>query len=1076
MHRLHALSRVTARSPTLRPRPFLGNAGIAPALLTTHRNFFWGASSEDGGRGDSDGKGGKDGKKPASEKKSLTGEENKAVGENKTVGEKKAENEKKVVGEKKADDENKAKVAQTGPKKAYLGRSSGVGGGGAGTIGGATSESTGDDTGSKGFVPSRITGFGEEAPKYPHLIGLPVATRPLFPGVLSSVTLTDPATIEAFERLSGDGAGYVGVFLRKDAADRSGLAIDTPELITDPEQIYGVGTLAQVHRIHQGAAFTGSGASGLHAHPTKQEWEGLSSSSEGSGNGVGQEEGLEGAEDGGVPSAPASVLLYTHRRVDLLSVDNFGPPIDVTVSHWDRLRYDPAAESNGDTKVDDTIRALTNEVLSAVRDVAQMNPLFREHMQFFTNRIDPTDPYRLADFVSTVVSGKPDELQAVLEERDAEERLHKALILISKEREVSKLQQEISAKVEEKMSDTQRKYFLNEQLKSIKKELGMEKDDKEALLAKYREKLEGCAEIPDEAKELIDSEMEKMSTLEKNSTEFNVTRNYLDWLTAIPWGNMSEEIFDIADARRVLNRDHYGMDDVKDIILQFIAVGKLKGTVQGKILCLAGPPGVGKTSIASSVAEALGRKFYRFSVGGLSDVSEIKGHRRTYVGAMPGKMVQCLKTTASMNPLILIDEIDKLGQDFRGDPASALLEVLDPNQNGSFRDHFLDVPLDMSKVLFMCTANDLGRIPGPLLDRMEVVTLSGYDVPEKIAIADQYLVPKSMTESGLMTKVGKDEGQKQEQEGEESTVESSSRGDDEAKAATEEELNYEIAEGVPESLAIEDSALENLVRWYCREAGVRNLEKHINKITRKLALQIVAEKEGTELNGKTKRNSDTWIVSEKNLDDYVGKPIFTSDRMYETDPLPHGVVMGLAWTSMGGSALYIETQAIKRGKDAEGKQRGGGTLQTTGQLGDVMSESTKIAYTVSRARLAQTQPDNTYFDDCDLHMHVPEGATPKDGPSAGVTMVTAMLSLALNRPVGNDLAMTGEVSLTGKVLPVGGIREKTMAARRAGIKCIVFPAENKKDFDELPDYLKEGIEAHFASEYSDVYDVAFAEN
>jgi Lon-like ATP-dependent protease len=563
----------------------------------------------------------------------------------------------------------------------------------------------------------------------------------------------------------------------------------------------------------------------------------------------------------------------------------------------------------------------------------------------------------------------------------------------------------------------------------------------------------------------IEQELEKLSTLEKNSAEFNVTRSYLDWLCGVPWGKMTKENFDISDARRILNRDHFGLDDVKDTILQFIAVGKLKGSVQGKILCLAGPPGTGKTSIAKSIADALGRKFFRFSVGGLSDVSEIKGHRRTYIGAMPGKIIQCLKSTESMNPLILIDEIDKLGSGYRGDPASALLEVLDPSQNSSFLDHFLDVPVDISKVLFMCTANDLGSIPGPLLDRMEVIRLSGYDFPEKVAIAEGYLIPKSMGESGLMVK--RVEEVKGMQEGEQGSE----------KAAADEESTlplsqYYHGDTVPSTLTIGKGAIESLVRWYCREAGVRNLAKHIDKITGKLALQVVAEAEGTELSEKSKRKAPTWAVTEENLSDYVGKPIFTSDRLYEKDPLPHGIVMGLAWTSMGGSALYIETQGIRRGLDKEGKTRGGGAIKTTGQLGDVMKESSQIAYTVARARLGQIAPDNRYFDDTDIHMHVPEGSTPKDGPSAGVTMVTSMLSLAMDTPVRHDVAMTGEISLTGKVLPVGGIKEKIMAARRAGIKCVILPFANRRDFDEIPDYLKDGLEVHFAEEYDDVYQVA----
>ena len=467
--------------------------------------------------------------------------------------------------------------------------------------------------------------------------------------------------------------------------------------------------------------------------------------------------------------------------------------------------------------------------------------------------------------------------------------------------------------------------------------------------------------------------------------------------------------------------------------------------------------GVGKTSIAKSVAEALGRKFYRFSVGGLSDVSEIKGHRRTYVGAMPGKAIQCLKTSGTMNPLVLIDEIDKLGTGYRGDPAAALLELLDPSQNDSFMDHFMDVPVDMSRVLFMCTANDLGTIPGPLLDRMEVVRLSGYDVPEKVQIAEQYLVPKALKESGLAQEVIDQESE-----------ESNEKEEDESPADKKSVQN-----SIPESLTIDRTAIDKLVRWYCREAGVRNLNKHIEKISRKLALQVVAEEEGAELTKDSKRKSDTWVVSEDNLDNYVGKPIFTSDRLYDKDPLPHGIVMGLAWTSMGGSALYIETQAIKRGTDDKGKPKGGGGLKVTGQLGEVMNESSQISYTVARARLAEIDPDLNYFDNTDVHMHVPEGATPKDGPSAGITMTTAMLSLALDKPIRNDLAMTGEISLTGKVLPVGGIKEKIMAARRAGITCVILPSQNQRDYDEMPDYLKEGMEVHFAEDYQKVYDVAF---
>ncbi|KAL7465141.1 hypothetical protein ACHAXS_005469 [Conticribra weissflogii] len=971
-----------------------------------HRYFFFGSGSS----GDDD----DDDKKNNQDKEK--GKEKGKEAKDKNNGEQSNENETKAPGP--SDDHEKKEESKENQSTR------------------ANYFSKGSTTHNNIWLPASRLGFGDQAPRYPHLMALPLV-RTVFPGVPTHVTVTDPKTIQALEKVvSGGSGGYLGLFLRKDHSSEMPKGNDKPEIITSAADLYSVGTFAQIQTMT----------------PTRlNNYSDTNESSDG--------------DDVLSTSPSTSVMLLPHRRIDLISVDDIGPPVDVTVSHWDRMRYIRGQDSTRD----DTIRALCQEVLSTIRELAQMNTLFKEQVAYIvpnTSMFDINDPYRLADLAALLSSGgDAKDLQSVLEEKDPEMRLHKALVLLSKEREVSKLQQEIQAKVEEKMTEAQRKYFLREQLKSIKKELGMEKDDKETLIEKYRNKIAEYTLIPEEISEIIESELEKMSSLEKNSSEFNVTRSYLDWLTCIPWGITTEENFDISDARRVLDRDHYGMDEVKETILQFIAVGKLKGSVQGKILCLAGPPGTGKTSIAESVAAALGRKFYRFSVGGMSDVSEIKGHRRTYIGAMPGKIIQCLKSTGSSNPLVLIDEIDKLGRDYRGDPASALLEVLDPSQNSTFRDHFIDAPVDISKILFMCTANELDKIPGPLLDRMEVIRLSGYDVPEKLEIAEKYLVPKSMVNSGLMVKL---ESSEQTMEVNDGDSEKNNKMDKLAPIPT-----YHLAEGVPPTLSIHRSALENLVRWYCREAGVRNLSKKIDKITRLLSLQVVAEEEGTQLTEKSKRKSDTWEVSSDNLHEYVGKPIFTSDRLYEKDPLPHGIVMGLAWTSMGGSALYIETQGIKRGLDAEGKPRGGGTLKVTGQLGDVMKESTQIAYTVARARLAEIAPDNSFFDDTDVHMHVPEGATPKDGPSAGITMVTAMLSLALDRPIKSDLAMTGEISLTGKVLAVGGIKEKTMAARRAGIKTIVLPEDCRRDFDELPEYLKEGLDVSYATDYSSVYDVAF---
>ncbi|KAH9319651.1 hypothetical protein KI387_021420, partial [Taxus chinensis] len=564
----------------------------------------------------------------------------------------------------------------------------------------------------------------------------------------------------------------------------------------------------------------------------------------------------------------------------------------------------------------------------------------------------------------------------------------------------------------------------------------------------------------------------------------------------------SEENFDVHRAQKILDEDHYGLSDVKERILEFIAVGKLRGTAQGKIICLSGPPGVGKTSIGKSIAHALNRKFYRFSVGGLADVAEIKGHRRTYVGAMPGKMVQCLKTVGTSNPLVLIDEIDKLGRGHAGDPASALLELLDPEQNANFLDHYLDVPIDLSKVLFVCTANVVESIPNPLLDRMEVINLVGYITDEKMHIARDYLERTTREACGIN----------------------------------------------PEQVTVTDAALLALIETYCREAGVRNLQKHIEKIYRKIALQLVRKgvtsmvtaeggslkedseeltnadkaikEENAALNeGKTdeerdestdskadsidetlaleneaaelsvspekpsadskdgeitidaqdaepKQPEEKIVVDASNLSDYVGKPVFHGEKIYDQTPI--GVVMGLAWTAMGGSTLYIETTCIEQG---DGK----GGLQLTGQLGDVMKESALIAHTVARGILAEKEPDNKFFANTKLHLHVPAGATPKDGPSAGCTMITSMLSLALKKLVKKDLAMTGEVTLTGRVLPIGGVKEKTVAAKRSEIKSVIFPMANKRDYDELAANVKEGIDVHFVDEYSQIFNIAIGE-
>ncbi|KAK9751852.1 Lon protease (S16) C-terminal proteolytic domain [Popillia japonica] len=542
----------------------------------------------------------------------------------------------------------------------------------------------------------------------------------------------------------------------------------------------------------------------------------------------------------------------------------------------------------------------------------------------------------------------------------------------------------------------------------IKKELGLEKEDKDAIGEKFRERIKEKI-LPQAVSSVIEEELNKLSFLESHSSEFNVTRNYLDWLTSLPWGVQSAENLNLQRATEILDEDHYGMEDIKRRILEFIAVSQLKGSTQGKILCFYGPPGVGKTSIARSIARALNREYFRFSVGGMTDVAEIKGHRRTYVGAMPGKVIQCLKKTKTENPLVLIDEVDKIGKGYTGDPSSALLELLDPEQNANFLDHYLDVPVDLSKILFICTANVIETIPEPLRDRMEMIDMSGYVAEEKMAIAKQYLLPQAMKNSGLKS----------------------------------------------ENIKLDDNTLQVLIKSYCRESGVRNLQKQIEKVIRKVAYKVVKEE------------TQFVHVTPENLQQFVGKPIFTQDRMYPRTPV--GVVMGLAWTAMGGSTLFIETTVRKptSEKDMDG------SIELTGHLGEVMKESAKIALTVARNFIAKTEKDNIFLNKSHLHIHVPEGATPKDGPSAGCTIVTALLSLAKNTPIRQDVAMTGEISLMGRILPVGGIKEKTIAAKRSGVQCIILPEENKKDFNDLPKYITDGLEVHFVSTFDQVYNIVF---
>lgn len=652
----------------------------------------------------------------------------------------------------------------------------------------------------------------------------------------------------------------------------------------------------------------------------------------------------------------------------------------------------------------DEAHAYAMSIISGIKELLPINPLYGEELKHYLNRFNPNEPGPLTDFAAsiTATSAKGDELQEVLETLPVLPRMQVVLPLLRKEVEVAKLHNKISEEVNETIQERQRDFFLREQLKVIQRELGITKDDKEAEAEEFAQRLEGKT-LPQKVDDKIQEELNKLSMLETGSPEYAVTRNYLDWITSLPWGIQVEDNLDLAHARKVLNDDHDGLDDVKDRIVEFLAEGHFKGGVGGSIILLSGPPGVGKTSVGRSIASALGRPFYRFSVGGMRDEAEIKGHRRTYIGAMPGKLVQALKESEAENPVVLLDEIDKMGSSFQGDPASALLEVLDPEQNVNFLDHYLDVRLDLSKVLFICTANQLDTIPGPLLDRMENIRLSGYIAEEKLAIAKHHLWPRLLKRAGLLKK----------------------------------------------QVDITEPALKQIIEGYAREAGVRQLEKQLHRVLRKAAVKLM-------------ENEETSIrVGLKQLEDYLGAPIFRKDPLMAGA----GVITGLAWTSMGGATLSVEANRI------HGLDRG---FKLTGQLGDVMKESAQIAYSYIMGHLKAFNAPADFYDKSFIHLHVPEGATPKDGPSAGVTMATALLSLARNvKP--KPVAMTGELSLTGQVMPVGGIREKVIAARRSGIYELILPEDNRRDYDELPDYLKEGMTTHFARRFSDVAAVALPE-
>jgi len=651
----------------------------------------------------------------------------------------------------------------------------------------------------------------------------------------------------------------------------------------------------------------------------------------------------------------------------------------------------------------DELKAYSVAIIDCIKELVTLNPLFKEGLGLLLERINVSDPSALADFAASMTTSSGSELQAILETTSIQKRLERVLILLKKEIEISKIKADISKRIEERLSKQQREFFLKQQLQEIKKELGIAKDDTESEVEKFEKRLKKIKPSP-EAEERIAEELDKLKLLEPSSAEFNVTRAYLDWLTVLPWGVYTKDNYDITKAEKILNDDHYGLDEVKERILELLSVGIVKGDLAGSIILLLGPPGVGKTSVGQSIARSVGRKFYRFSLGGMRDEAEIKGHRRTYIGALPGKFLQAIKTCKTANPLIMLDEVDKIGASFRGDPASALLEVLDPEQNRDFLDHYLDVRFDLSKVLFICTANQMETIPAPLIDRMEVIRLPGYIQAEKVEIAKRHLIPKQLKIHGLTRS----------------------------------------------QVSIAKPVLRSIVDSYAREAGVRNLENRIKKILRKVAKELVS-------NPKRKVR-----IKKSDLPDLLGQKVFSDDKIFRKPRV--GVVTGLAYTSMGGTTLHIEAAAVATGTAG---------FKQTGQLGEVMVESSEIAYSYVRSLCRENEKLLKFFMQHFIHLHVPAGATPKDGPSAGITMACALYSLAIGQPIVADTAMTGELTLSGMVMPIGGVKEKIIAATRAKLKQVILPEDNREDFERLPEHIRVGIAAFFVKTFQDVLNICF---
>lgn len=684
-----------------------------------------------------------------------------------------------------------------------------------------------------------------------------------------------------------------------------------------------------------------------------------------------------------LPDGGINIFISTVKRFRIRKTLHLNAPMAAAVEYLD--------DEESDTF---EVKALTRALISEMKEVSENNPLFSEEMRM--NMVNIDNPGKIADFIASILNVEKEEQQTILETINVRQRMEKVLVFIKKEQELLKVQKKIQSEINEKVEKNQREYFLREEMRSIQEELGENAAGNATEYQKFKTKIEEF-KFSGEIKETVESELEKFALMDPNSSEYMGTRNFLELVCQLPWNQKPSVDFNMKKAAEILEEDHFGLDEVKKRIVEYLAVRKMKQDSKGSIILLVGPPGVGKTSVGKSIANAMGKPFYRFSVGGMRDEAEIKGHRRTYIGAMPGKIIQGLKITKDISPVFMIDEIDKMGSSHNGDPASALLEVLDPEQNVNFRDNYLDLPFDISNVVFILTANALDTIPGPLRDRAEIIQLSGYIDQEKLEIAKKYLIPKNLVKNGLK----------------------------------KNQVKYTKA------------ALLTIAQKYARESGVRNYEKCLDKIHRKIVTEIITAqamaKEGEEV--KT-----SYSIDSDDLYKYLGKPVFDESEI-KTAKAP-GTAIGLAWTSMGGDTLLIESTSFA----------GKGGLVLTGQMGDVMKESSQIAFNWARKFVLDRGIKKTkWFDENIVHLHIPEGATPKDGPSAGITMATTFVSLFTGKKIKPNLAMTGELSLTGQVLPIGGLREKTVAAKRNKIKTIIIPKANERDLEEIPENVKAGI-------------------